>query len=110
MSKLFKVDTKLAQDIDTFICIGAGNMTDFSVNDGVVHKFIAWKTSCVVDPTYGGLVCDNELLIPFPHGSVWTASVVNAFGDLLSSGTSSGSVWTVDTINSNVLQDHQVSE
>lgn len=70
------LEPELTKAITKCISIGAGSIDDFSVNGKLVHKRVTWKKYCILDASYGGLICDNKLVHRLAPGDKWSAATM----------------------------------
>ncbi len=82
-------DPELSKAIRACISIGSGSLKDFSVNGKIIHKLVTWKKHCIIDPLYGGLVCDLELKTRMSLNDTWSAREMKNKGVVFNSIDSS---------------------
>lgn len=79
-SRLTQNPDEITRAIVGCVSIGGGDMTNVSVNGVIVKEKVVWKTYCIMDPLYGGLVCDNELVVRITPKDTWSGEVMNNYG------------------------------
>lgn len=80
-----KTNTEVANAIRGTIGIGPGYITNFALNGKIEHKKITWKRYCVVDVLYGGVICDNKMIIRIKKGDEWSIGDMTVKGTVINS-------------------------
>ena len=82
---LHQTDERICNAIRGCVSVGAGYVTEFSVNGTIVEDRVEWKQYAVIDPYYGGLICDNKLVVSIKLGDAWSAKEMTNYGTVLNS-------------------------
>lgn len=83
---------EIAQAIRGSICIGPGYLRKLAVNGKIEFEKLVWLEYCVLDPLYGGCICDNTLYVRIGLSDKWTVEhmettiVVNSVDQTLIKG------------------------
>jgi len=82
---LFQLDPETTNAITASVSIGEGFIVNFSMNGKLVKDKIRWKEFCILDAAYGGLICDNELIVKFSAKDTWFAESMTNYGIVFNS-------------------------
>lgn len=81
--------TEVSRAIRGCVSIGPGDISNLCINGELVQERVVWKKYCILDPQYGGLICDDELVARITTEDRWSVDVMNNHGTTYNSIDSS---------------------
>ena len=77
ISKLKPMPANVTKAIRGCVSIGSGDISNLRVNGKLVKEIIEWKDYCILDPLYGGIICDGEIVVRFNTDDTWSVDVMH---------------------------------
>jgi hypothetical protein len=101
-------DKDITRAIRGCISIGKGSITKLCLNGKCLHEKISWDRYCILDCYYGGLVCDNKLIVRFTKDDTWSIERMDNHGVVLNSIDTSKIEGNVEEIKERTAKNNNV--
>jgi hypothetical protein len=99
--------TVISNAIVRTIGIGPGNLTQFKINGELKFEKVEWKSYCIVDCNYGGLICDNKLICRFGPNDAWSIAIQNVNGTSIN-GVDASRIKDVEKVKSRTAKRNKI--